>query len=208
MRRISRIALMAMALLVFAQPARADLLLTASEDPSSTANLNALTPGQQVTFDVNLSGLTGGQQIGTLGATLIFDQNLLGTPLAINPGAIIPDTSGFVTSPGGGVADASYSFIFANSSAPITSNGGFFTFTVAAQNTSGSGSVSFSFVGASDTSFNNITINAGSALPFQVVATSTVPEPSSFLVVVFVGTVVSMCQGRRWLNRRRTPESQ
>src|SRR5205823_7657882 len=115
MHRIARVALIAIALLAIAQPARADLLLTVTEDASSTADLNALTPGQQVTFDVTLSGLTT-ETIGTLGATLNFEETLLGTPLSITPGSIVPDASAFLPGPGPGVADGSYSFHFSSSS--------------------------------------------------------------------------------------------
>src|SRR5438045_1694307 len=114
MHQMFRIGLIAIALLAIVLPARADLTLTVSEAASSTANLNALTPGESVTLDVTLSGLTT-ESIGFLGATLNFDASLLGTPLSITPGSIVPfDTSGFLTGPGPGVADASYYFGFNN----------------------------------------------------------------------------------------------
>jgi len=207
MSPISRIALICIALLAIAQPARADLLLAVSQDPSSTADLNALTPGEQVAFDVTLSGLTTGQQIGTLGATLVFDPSLLGAPLSVTPGAIVPDITGFLTAPvpSPGVADASYEFLFANSLAPITSNGVFFQFTVAAQGPAASGSISFQYVDAYDTSNSDIPINGGPALPFQVV--TSVPEPNTLLVVAFVGSLLSIRHVRLWLRRNRTTDS-
>jgi hypothetical protein len=100
MHRIIAIALLASAWLLQGPSARADLQLSITQDPSSTADLNALTPGEQVTFDVTLSGLdvAGGQTIGTLGGTVTFDQSLLGTALSITAGGIVPDPTGFLNS--------------------------------------------------------------------------------------------------------------
>jgi hypothetical protein len=233
MHRISWNSLIATTLLAVVQPARADLTLTISEDPSSIASgvdLNALTPGQQVTFDVTLSGLdaANNQALGLLGATLVFDPSLLGSPLSItapsiSDGGIVPDPAAFLTSidqgPSPGLADASYLFSFSNLLTPITNNGVFFQFTVAAQDPPTSGSIVFQTdqtgkqqVFAQDLSGNPFTITGGyggpgaqaDGLHFTVLAaTSVVPEPSSWLAIALVGTLVGIRQVRlRWLGHR------
>jgi hypothetical protein len=164
--------------------------------------------GRQVTFDVTLSGLdvAGNQQIGTLGATLSFDANLLGTPLSIGAGSIVPDTSAFLISPGAGVADASYSEAFSSTSASITTNGLFFQFTVVAQSDLGSGNISFSFVDAFDPNFNSLSISGGPELPFQVISQA-VPEPGTLFLAASGAVLLALRQARRRLLRDRTTNS-
>jgi hypothetical protein len=162
------------------------LVLSVVQDPSSHADLNALMAGQSVTFDVNLSGLdiADGQQLAALEGTVVFDASLLGQPSAISPGAVVPDSSGFLPAPSQGVADASYVSLFSNSGALIDSNGVFFTFTVVVQpDVSGSGVLSLNpnnggFVSAFDPDFNPVTVTPGADLPFTVV-NAVIPEPDS-----------------------------
>ncbi len=205
MHRNLTIGPIALSVLLIGQFARADLVLSVTQDPSSTENLNALSPGDQVTFDVTLSGLdvADNQQLGFLGATLTFDPTLLGTPLSITPGPIVADPSGFLMAPDQGVADGSYLFLFADSLEPIVSNGVFFEFTVAVQTVYGSGNIAFSFVSALDTNLDTVAITAGPALPFEVSPTSPIPEPSSWLLLAMAGVTFTNPRTRLRLLRTR-----
>ena len=180
--------------LLAAQPCMAGgLTLSVVEDPSSTADLSALMAGQSVTFDVNLSGLdvAGGQTLGSLGGTVSFDGTLLGQPLSISPGAVVPDPSGFLTAVNPGLADASYYFGFSNSNSLITSNGTFYSFTVVVQpSVTGSGILSLDFVAASDANSNPINdIAPGTDLPFSVGAAA-VPEPDTLVMTVIALAII------------------
>jgi hypothetical protein len=188
------------------------LVLSVVQDPSSHADLSALVAGQSVTFDVNLSGLdvVNGQTLGALEGTVAFDGSLLGQPLTISPGAIVPDSSGFVTAPSSGVADGSYVSLFSNSGALITENGTFFTFSVVVQpNVSGSGILSLDpsnggFVSAFDADNNPVTVTPGADLPFTVVGSGLVPEPDSLgLAAVALGIVSATLGLARSCTRRR-----
>jgi hypothetical protein len=219
MHRIARMALLASALLLPGRFARADLHLSITEDGLAAAPLAVGLPyNVPVTFDVALSGLdtADNQQLGALGATLYFDANVLGTPSSITAGPIVPDPTGFVTDTSSG-ADAFYDSFITDSyllfnmvGLPITQNGLLFQFTVTPPVTSGSGTISFTdglgnvSVFAHDTSGQPIDITAGPDLLFQIGALGAVPEPSSFLVVLFAGSVFGIRQGRLWLRRSRS----
>ncbi|MGA7501505.1 MAG: hypothetical protein WBX00_32640 [Isosphaeraceae bacterium] len=193
MRRMILVGLACGALLA-AQPCMAGgLTLSVVEDPSSTADLSKLTAGQSITFDVNLAGLdvTNGQTLGSLGGTVSFDGTLLGQPLSISPGAVVPDPSGFLTAVNPGLADASYYFGFSNSNSLITSNGTFYSFTVVVQpSVTGSGILSLDFVAASDANSNPINdIASGTDLPFSVGAAA-VPEPDTLVMTVIALAII------------------
>ncbi len=93
------------------------LTLSVVQDPSSNADLSALTAGESITFDVNLSGLdvANGQTLGSLEGTVVFDASLLGQPSLPTPGMIVPDATGFLPAINPGLADATYYFGFSNS---------------------------------------------------------------------------------------------
>ena len=193
MRRMILVGLACGALLA-AQPCMAGgLTLSVVEDPSSTADLSKLTAGQSITFNVNLAGLdvTNGQTLGSLGGTVSFDGTLLGQPLSISPGAVVPDPSGFLTAVNPGLADASYYFGFSNSNSLITSNGTFYSFTVVVQpSVTGSGILSLDFVAASDANSNPINdIASGTDLPFSVGAAA-VPEPDTLVMTVIALAII------------------
>jgi len=171
--------------------------LTVVQDPSSHADLNALTAGESVTFDVNLLGLDvlNGQTLGTLEGTVVFNGSLLGQPLSISPGTIVPDISGFLTAASAGVSDATYSSLFSNSNALITTNGTFFSFALVVQpGVTGPGILSLDpnnggFVGAFDANNDPVDITFGADLPF-LVGSSAVPEPSTGVIVVIALTLM------------------
>jgi hypothetical protein len=213
----SRVSLIVLAVGFVGQAARADLSLTVTQDPTSTANLQALLPGQVVTFDVNLTGFAG-PPLGFLGASVFFDSALLGTPLpqSLKAGPIVPDPSSnsFFTAFNPGFADASYLDITVNSTAPISENGVFFSFEVMVQPATGTGKLSFSDnlgnvnVFASDQNSNPLDISAGPDLPFRVVqAPMVVPEPNSLLVVAFATVVMVLPGSLSRLARLRASKS-
>ena len=141
------------------------------------ADLNNLTVGQKVTFDVNLSGIgSAADNLDFLAATVKFDSSLLGTP-TITPGGIVPDLTGFQSTAKAGLADANYDALFA-AGKPIASDGTFYSFDATVQGT-GSGQVALNFVSAAQGS-NEVPITAGPALSFS---TSAVPEPASWLLL-------------------------
>jgi hypothetical protein len=197
--------------LLAAQPCMAGgLTLSVVEDPSSTADLSKLTAGQSVTFDVNLSGLdvAGGQTLGTLGGTVAFDGSLLGQPVSISPGAVVPDLSGFLPALASGTADASYLSLFSNSGDLITANDTFFSFTVVVQpSVTGSGVLSLDpsnggYVAAFDSNFNPLTIASGPDLPFSVGAAA-VPEPHTLIMAVIALAIISTRVGFARLRSRQ-----
>jgi hypothetical protein len=180
------------------------LTLSVIQDPSSAVDLNALTAGQTVEFDVELSGLdvADGQTLGALLGTIAFDGSLLGQPVSETPGPVVPDSSGFLTSLNSGQADGSYYFLFSNSGSLITANGTFFSFTVVVQpNVVGSGMLSRDsnnggFVAAYDGNNNPVDVGFGADLAFRVGA-SAVPEPPSLLLAT-VGFIFLLARSRRF----------
>jgi hypothetical protein len=212
MRYILRILFFGMAAVLTSHPCLgASLTLTVVQDPSSTADLSALTAGESVTFHVNLSGLdvANGQTLGTLEGTVAFDGSLLGQPSSILPGSIVPDASGFVTAANPGLADATYSSLFSNSGELITANGTLYEFTVVVQPVvAGSGVLSLDpsnggFVAAFDASNNPVTIAFGPDLPFTVGAPA-VPEPSSLVVFAAAGSIVVLARVWSAMHQRKT----
>jgi len=166
------------------------LTLSVVQDPSSNADLSALTAGRPITFDVNLAGLNG-QTLGSLEGTVSFDGTLLGQPLSISPGAVVLDPSGFFSAATPGVSDASYL-----GSALITANGPFFSFTVVVQpGVTGSGVLSLDpnnggFVSAYDANLNPVAIAPGADLPFSVGAAAAVPEPDTLVIAVIALAII------------------
>ncbi len=200
MRDMLRILLVASTAMLTSHPclgSSLNLALTVVQDPSSTANLNALTAGQSVTFDVNLSGLdiANGQALGSLEGTVAFDGSLLGQPVSISPGSIV-DPTGFLPASNPGLADGSYLYLFSDSNALITQNGTFYSFTVVVQpGVTGSGALSLDpsnggYVAAFDANLNPVNIGFGPDQPFTVGAAAAVPEPGTATLVVIALTTI------------------
>src|SRR4051794_5533059 len=103
MKRILSIALAVMTILLGTHVSRAEPMLFFS---TTARDLNNLTVGQSISFDVNLSGINGPtDNLDLLAATVTFDGELLGTP-SIHPGSIVPDQTGFLSAAMPGLADA------------------------------------------------------------------------------------------------------
>jgi hypothetical protein len=113
---------------------------------TSPDDVNHLTVGQTVTFNVDLSGITPGDAttyLSYLAATLQYDNTLLSSFPTITPGAIIPDASNFTGTAFTNQADGFYDSVFGFSpSDPISTNGTFFSFTVKTLGP-GNGTISF-----------------------------------------------------------------
>ena len=177
--------------------AHASLQLSLSSD---APDLNNLTVGNAVTFDVVLSGLTPGDSLDYLAATVTYTDGPLSEPV-ITPGSIV-DPTGFLSTTGPGLADGSYDMWFSFTGDPITANGTFFSFEVSAES-AGSGTVSFDFVDSMgvDGSFLALeTVVPGPDLPFTVVDSGEIPEPCS--VLVWAG-LLSFCVGVFVTRRQR-----
>jgi hypothetical protein len=160
---------------------------------------------------VNLSGLdvASGQTLGSLEGTVAFNGSLVGQPLSIFPGAIVPDSSGFLTALNPGIADASYASALSNTGDLITANGSFFSFTVVVQpGVTGSGVLSFDpsnggFVAAFDSNLNPLTIASGPDLPFSVGAAAAVPEPHTLVMAVIALAIIPARVGFARLRSRQ-----
>ena len=173
----------ATALLILSQTCEAGLLITLSHN---AADLNNLSVGQTVRFDVSLNGLGvmgNPTELSNLNVDVLFSSVLFGTPTLVTAGSIIPDaTNTFtpVSNPGG--AGAIFDNILLMPPDPtvtIDSDGLFFSFLVTAQAT-GSGFVLLD-PPASGFDANNdpITIDSSESLSYRI----TVPEPSTLFLV-------------------------
>jgi hypothetical protein len=195
-------------LLFDAPPTKAGLTLSVAAE---SADLNNLSVGQTVRFEVVLSGVNSGDQLDYLAGTVTFDSSLLGKPTNVTAGAIVPDPTGFVSDGFPGEADAFYDAVFFSmTNTPISSNGTFYTFDVVAQQP-GSGRLTFdpTSLAATDGTNTSISLGAGSPLPFTIVPAA-VPEPNSLVLAVAAlgcsgGAAVSRRLTRRPLKHRRSP---
>lgn len=122
-------------------PGQAEVLLSLS----SPADVNHLTVGQSVTFNVDLSGLDPqdpGTYLSFLDATVQYD-NILLSPSTVMVGSIVPDATNFTGTGLSNKADGLYDGVFAASpSDPISTNGTFFSFT-ATTLAAGDGTITF-----------------------------------------------------------------
>lgn len=200
--------LAAIALTTMPVSGRADYVLSLS----TSADVNHLQLGESVTFDVSLSGIDPNNSdtyLSYLAATVSYDNSLLSSPSAVNPGAIVPDLTGFFGTPLSNAADALYDGVYV-ASTPISSSGAFFSFQVTATAV-GSGTLSFSADAATlanaspqnpqltpDTVSLDFTIEAGGP-------GTAVPEPPPFVLLIssFLGGLLFF--GMRNLVRRTRP---
>lgn len=163
---------------------------------SSAASLNDLTVGQTVRINVDLSGLDPGDELIYLAATIEFDPAMLGTPLAIQAGAVVPNplSPAFVTASSAGLADGNY--ISLSPTENVTNNGVFYSFDVKVQQ-AGAGALRFQFVDSEGFNAGNPLpkVVPGGGLAFRTGTTgNVVPEPTGVwiwgtLVLMFVGTL-------------------
>lgn len=194
MRRVSFLAVVSILLCVGFNSSQTFALATLSLE--ALANPLTLTVGQPVTFQVRLSGLESGQELDMLAVSVVYDGALLGTP-SITPGGIVPDPLAdpldFVVAPEAGLADATFSTDFANTSSAwhICSNDIFYDFDVEALR-EGAGTLAFKVVYA--TLFNHsepespilLDVTRGPALEFSII-----PEPSGWIMLLTAALAVA-----------------
>ena len=172
MRKSAVFALILASALLSGRTGRADLALSIS----SPDDLNNLAVGATALFDIFVSG-TGADAPGYLSASIQYDPTVFDSP-AVTPGPIVPDTSGFDSSAtGGGTVSAYYDDSFFGT-APITSDGLFYSFTLTRLDGDAT-TLSFSAYSAQDDAGNNISIST-SPDSISVAGISSVPEPSSW----------------------------
>lgn len=157
--------------------AKADLILSLS----SPDDLSHFAVGTTATFEVSVSG-TAADPPGFLSASIQVDPSVLGSP-SVTAGSIVPDLSGFDSSAtGGGTVSASYDdSIFGT--APITSDGVFYSFTLTRIDAAAT-VLSFSGFAAQDDLGNIIPITASPdsiSIPGTTLPT---PEPSSLMLAL------------------------
>jgi hypothetical protein len=194
-------------ILLAAPRVKADLALSVAPE---SADLNHLTVGQTVRFDVSLSGLTSGNQLDYLAGTVLFDGALLGSGNNVTAGTIIPDPTGFVPASFLGEADAFYDAVFvAVTGTPISADGVFYSFDVVAQ-TPGSGTMGLdpSSLAASDGSNNPITLGTGADISYTILAPTAVPEPDTLsLALVLIALAGCAARVTRTWKRLQSPRS-
>lgn len=181
---------------------------------SSPNDLMHLTPGDTAVIDVSLAGLTPGGQLVSLTGSVLFPDSLLGTPLSISPGAIVPDATDFLDAPLAGQADGAFLVIpGSDPSHNVSQNGGFYSFTVQAQ-AAGSGTFALNPLALLAEQYDPQNpllpllreVLAGEALPFTISASggpgggtgTVIPAPPA-LGLAFLGLIL--------LRRRRLPGS-
>jgi hypothetical protein len=144
-------------------------------------DLDDLTVGQTVSFDVILSGLNtpAGESLDYLAAQVVFDPMVFENPIEPIAGDIVPDDTGFLGLSFDHLVDGSYDREFALlDPAPIVNDGVFFSFTLDVH-TSGSGQVSLDFV------------------DYAVTPASVVPEPATGILFLLGAVPVILCGRRR-----------
>jgi hypothetical protein len=187
MKKLLTMLLVALAPLVAPARGQAGFLLSVS----SSADVNHLTVGQSVTFNVDLSGVTPGDPtsyLSYLAATVKYDTSLLSPSPAITVGAIVPDATNFFPTSFTDKADGFYDSVFGiEPSDPISTNDTFFSFTVTTR-AAGDGTISFEADAATfaddPTQTNQFNPDTRS-LSFHIGgATAAVPEPGSLALLL------------------------
>lgn len=173
--------LAAATVLMVGSTCRAGLILTLS---APGTDLNSLAPGQVVNFHVTLSGVTASDVVDVLGVDVRLPASLFATPSFPIPGPIVPDVGGFLDAAGTIGSDRFVSGLYDDlivSSAPITSNGLFYSFTALVTGV-GTGSVRFDSSSA-QVFGTQATVDLNPNPPVGLSVTST-PEPSSIILLV------------------------
>jgi hypothetical protein len=151
---------------------------------SSPNNLLGLSPGDIAVINVNLTGLGTGEQLVSLTGSIRFPGLLLGTPLSLRQGLIVPDAADFLGSPLAGQADAMFLTFSSDPTRRISQNGLFYSFTVQAQAV-GSGELALAPLALMAEQYDPQnpllpvlrTVSAGAALPFDLSSPAVIPAP-------------------------------
>lgn len=207
MRTLSFTTLLAIATLAVSPHATRAIMFSLSSSPS---DLTTLSVGDTVTLDVSLSGLAPGEELAFLAATIGFDDNVFGAPLAVDPGidppGILPDPLGFDGTRSPGLADGLFdAFNTASGNDRITTNGLFYTFRLEVQPSAvvGPGQIAFGFVDALLPDFSAPMITTSDPLSLTVV-----PEPTAALMLGFTAALfVTTRRRNRPASLRKTPRA-
>jgi hypothetical protein len=184
---------------------------------ASPSDLNQLTVGQQVQFNVSLQGISTNEFLFVLDTRELFPSNLF-APVSLTPsqpgtGSVF-DTSAQVSSflvgdqrgptfLGAGIAQGNFSDTFPTPTQAIDQDGLYYSFTLQAI-AAGSGVISFDPAGtlyaSGLTGFNLAPLPTGGPLQFTITAgTAVIPEPSS---VAMAGLMTLAGLGYAWRRRR------
>lgn len=184
-RSFTGLALAVAVLALAASPGLAAPMVSFSTVPPSLIHIHV---GDTVTIQVNLSGLNPGDTVDSLfvQANIKPITGMVSAPTLPTPGPIVPSPATEFT-PMNGPAFASGMFTdFNPPMTPITMNGLFFSFNVTAL-TPGVGVISFdpsSFIFGHDVTGADLPpLVLGSGVTYLIDPPSTVPEPSSLLVL-------------------------
>lgn len=161
-----------------APPCRADFILTLS---APGTDLNSLGPGQTVTFNVTLSGVTAADIIDLLGVDVRLPASIFAVPSVPIAGAIVPDVGGFLFASGTIGSERFATGLYDDlivPSAPITSDGLFYSFTASVIGV-GTGTVQFDPSSAVVIGTQGLTLDPNPPAGLGVLST---PEPSSLLL--------------------------
>jgi uncharacterized protein (TIGR03382 family) len=118
-----------------------------------------------------------------LTGSVLFPGALLGTPLSISPGPIVPNTSDFLSSSGAARADGTFLTLSSDPTRRIGQNGVFYSFRVQAQMV-GSGAFTVDALALTAEQYDPqdpllpmlCAVSAGAALPFTI-STAIIPAP-------------------------------
>jgi hypothetical protein len=169
--------------------------------------LMALTPGDSARIDVGLTGLGAGEQLVSLTGSVLFPAALLGTPLSISPGPIIPYVSDFLDAPFAGRADGTLipAFDPANPDPThwISQNGVFYSFRVQAQ-AAGSGVFTLDPEALAAQQYDPQApplpmlrdVTAGAALPFDISTIAVIPAPPALGLALLGWAIIRRKFGR------------
>jgi hypothetical protein len=184
---------------------------------SSPSDLNQLTVGQQVQFNVSLAGISTNEFLFVLDTRELFPSNLF-APVSLSPsqpgtGSVF-DTSAQVNSflvgdqrgptfLGAGIAQGNFSDTFPTPTQAIDQDGLYYSFTLQAI-AAGSGVISFDPAGtlyaSGLTGFNLAPLPTGAPLQFTITGgPAVVPEPST-LALGGIGGLLAL--GYAWRRRR------
>jgi hypothetical protein len=167
------------------------------------SDLNHLSVGQTVTFHVTLSGLDPGETLNLLGVDVRLPVSLFSEPTVPVSGPIVPDPGGFLSASGTIGSERFASGLYDDiivPSAPISTNGHFYSFSVEVIG-AGKGLVRFDgdsgvFLGTP----TDLILNPAPSGGLSVTSSNVVSEPSSFVLLLtgFLGLAGLRSRRRRF----------
>jgi hypothetical protein len=177
---------------------------------TSPTDTTHLTVGQTFTVDVSVESLSPGQDLTELSGTAFYNSALLGSPMSLTPGAIVPSPlfspTDFTSSTSPGLATGTFDTLGTLPADQITANGVFFTFQLKVL-AAGSGIININPATLTAGLYNSADVADATALSAVVcdnlnyTATS-VPEPHTWISGLLAGTA-----GLFMISRVRRPQA-